>query len=113
MEKCRIVITHSATDSAGAATHSAKAALVSNVTVLLVKPFAGDRIGDNLNATGRLYYLASSTICCGHALSEEGGMVRGGQADKKQLQQTFNNAGFSHFRTATETPFKLILEARH
>jgi SAM-dependent methyltransferase len=102
---------HDMGDPVGAARHAASA-LAENGTVMLVEPYAGDTVEDNLNPIGRLYYSASSTICCAHALSEDGGMALGAQAGKARLEQVFNEAGFRHFRTAMHTPFNLILEAR-
>src|SRR5216110_1132683 len=49
-------------DPAGAARH-ARAALTSDGTCMIVEPFAGDRVEDNINPVGRVYYGASSMIC--------------------------------------------------
>jgi len=94
-----------------AAEHAAKA-LAKDGTVLLVEPFANDKVEDNLNAIGRLYYSASTTLCCAHAISERGTHVLGAQAGEGRLADIFAKAGFGHFRRAKETPFNLILEAR-
>jgi SAM-dependent methyltransferase len=95
-----------------AAAHAAKA-LAPKGTVLLVEPFANDRVEDNLNTVGRLYYAASTTMCCAHAISERGTHVLGAQAGEARLADVFKSAGFSHFRRALATPFNMILEARH
>lgn len=81
-------------------------------TVMLVEPFANDRVEDNVNPIGRLYYAASTTLCCAHAISEQGTHVLGAQAGERRLAEIFESAGFSRFRRATQTPFNLILEAR-
>jgi SAM-dependent methyltransferase len=94
-----------------AASHAAKT-LATDGTVMLVEPFAGDRVEDNINPVGRLYYAASTTICCAHAISENGTHVLGAQAGKRRLNEVFERAGFRHFRQAVQTPFNLILEAR-
>jgi ubiquinone/menaquinone biosynthesis C-methylase UbiE len=94
-----------------AATHAAKT-LAKDGTVMLVEPFAGDRVEDNINPVGRLYYAASTTLCCAHAISEKGTHVLGAQAGPQQLAQVFEKAGFRRFRQAAQTPFNLILEAR-
>jgi len=94
-----------------AASHANKA-LAKDGTVMLVEPFAGDRVEDNINPVGRLYYAASTTMCCAHAISENGTHVLGAQAGKGQLGHIFEKAGFGHFRQAAQTPFNLILEAR-
>jgi SAM-dependent methyltransferase len=102
---------HDLGDPVGAAKYAAQA-LTSSGTVMLVEPFAGDRVEDNLNPVGRLYYAGSTTICCAHSLSEEVGLALGAQAGEGRLAQVFKEAGFTTFRRATETPFNLILEAR-
>ena len=81
-------------------------------TVLLVEPFAHDRLADNLNPVAQLYYTGSTLICCAHAISEGGAMVLGAQAGEARLAEVFRKAGFSHFRRAFETPFNLIFEVR-
>lgn len=90
----------------------AQKALAKDGTVMLVEPSAGDRVEDNINTIGRLYYAASTTLCCAHAISENGTHVLGAQAGQAQLGHVFEKAGFSRFRTAMRTPFNLILEAR-
>jgi ubiquinone/menaquinone biosynthesis C-methylase UbiE len=86
--------------------------LAKDGTVMLVEPFANDRVEDNINPVGRLYYAASTTLCCAHAISENGTHVLGAQAGEEKLGKVFAQAGFGHFRQATKTPFNLILEAR-
>ena len=102
---------HDMGDPVGAARH-AKRALAEDGTVMLVEPFAGDRLEENLNTVGRLYYSASTTLCCAHALSEGGAAVLGAQAGEARLAGVFKKAGFGEFRKAKATPFNLILEAK-
>ncbi len=102
---------HDLGDPLGAARH-ARQALAPDGTVMLVEPFAHDRIEDNLNTVGRLFYCGSTTICCPHSLSEEGGMALGAQAADSRLARIFEDAGFRSFRRATENPFNRIFEAR-
>jgi hypothetical protein len=102
---------HDMGDPLRAAEHAAEA-LAPDGTVLLVEPFANDRVEDNISPVARLYYAASTTLCCAHAISEGGRMVLGAQAGEARLAEVFSKAGFSHFRRALATPFNLILEAR-
>ncbi|MGH8495406.1 MAG: class I SAM-dependent methyltransferase [Gammaproteobacteria bacterium] len=102
---------HDMGDPVGAAKH-ARVALAKDGTVMLVEPFAGDRLEENLNPIGRMYYSASTTLCCAHSLSEEVGAALGAQAGEERLASVFRRAGFTRVRRATETPFNLILEAR-
>ena len=102
---------HDMGDPVGAARH-AKKALAQDGTVMLVEPFANDRVEDNLNLVGRLYYSASTTVCCAHALSEDGAAALGAQAGEARLAGVFRKAGFAEFRKANATPFNLVLEAK-
>lgn len=102
---------HDMGDPVGAAEHARKA-LAKDGTVMLVEPFAGDRVEDNINPVGRMYYSASTALCCAHSLSEEVGTALGAQAGEGRLREVFKKAGFSQFRKAAETPFNLVLEAR-
>ena len=102
---------HDMGDPVGAARRAA-GLLAEDGTVMLVEPFANDRLADNLTPVGRLYYAASTTLCCAHAISEGGPMALGAQAGEARLAEVFRTAGFGRFRRAHETPFNLILEAR-
>lgn len=102
---------HDLGDPVGAARHVASV-LAKDGTVMLVEPYAGDHVEENLNMVGRIYYSASTALCCAHSLSEEVGLALGAQAGEKRLAEVFREAGFGHFRRATETPFNLIFEAK-
>ncbi len=91
----------------------ASGSLAEDGTVMLVEPFAGDRVEDNINPVGRLYYAASTTMCCAHAISENGTHVLGAQAGPQQLRSVLQSAGLTSIRQAAATPFNLIIEARH
>ncbi|NRP73780.1 27-O-demethylrifamycin SV methyltransferase [Ensifer psoraleae] len=102
---------HDMGDPVAAAAHAAKA-VAGEGTVMLVEPFANDRVEDNISPVARIYYAASTTICCAHAISDGGHLVLGAQAGEARLADVFRKAGFNRFRRAMETPFNLILEAR-
>jgi len=102
---------HDLGDPVGAAI-AARQALAEDGTVLVVEPFARDHMEDNINTISTLYYSASTTLCCAHSLSEEVGLALGAQAGESRLCAVFQEAGFTRFRTAMETPVNLILEAR-
>jgi 2-polyprenyl-3-methyl-5-hydroxy-6-metoxy-1,4-benzoquinol methylase len=104
---------HDMGDPVGVAAH-AREHLDPDGTVLLVEPFALDGRRENLNANpmAALLYIASSTVCTPNSLSQEVGLGLGAQAGEARLRAVFEEAGFSRFRRATETPLNLILEAR-
>ena len=102
---------HDMGDPVGAA-RRAREVLADDGTVLLVEPFANDDLDGNMNPVGRMFYAASTCVCTPNSLSQEVGLGLGAQAGERRLRQVFSEAGFRHFRRATETPFNLILEAR-
>jgi SAM-dependent methyltransferase len=102
---------HDMGDPVGALEHT-RAALRPDGTVLLVEPYAGDAVDDNLNPVGRVFYAASSLICTPASQSQEVGLALGAQAGPGRLIDVAHRAGFSRARVATTTPFNLVLELR-
>jgi SAM-dependent methyltransferase len=102
---------HDMGDPAGAAAH-VRSLLKPDGTWMVVEPMAGDRLEDNLNPVGRIYYAASTMICVPTSLSQEVGAALGAQAGETRLREVIGGAGFRSVRRATETPFNMILEAR-
>jgi SAM-dependent methyltransferase len=102
---------HDMADPSGAAQH-ARQALKPDGHCLLVEPFAGDSVAENLNPVGRLYYGASSLICVPVSLARHGPAL-GAQAGERRLRKVMvDDGGFTRFRRATQTPFNLVFEAR-
>jgi SAM-dependent methyltransferase len=95
-----------------AAARRAYDALAEDGTVMLVEPFAGDSVPDNLGPVGRLYYSASTGVCVPHSRSESGALALGAQAGPARLADVFREAGFRSFRRAYESPFNIVLEIR-
>lgn len=103
---------HDMGDPEGAAAHVHKA-LVPDGTWMIVEPFAHDNLSANLNPVGRVYYAASTFVCTPASLSQEVGLGLGAQAGEARLRKVVSAGGFKRFRRATETPFNMVLEARH
>jgi hypothetical protein len=102
---------HDMGDPVGAARH-VHASLADDGTWMIVEPFAGDSVEDNLTPVGRIFYSASTMICTPCSLSQEVGLGLGAQAGERRLRGVAEEAGFTHWRRATQTPFNLVLEAR-
>jgi len=102
---------HDMGDPAGAAAH-VRQSLNPDGSWMIVEPIAGDRLEDNLNPVGRLYYGASTMVCVPTSLSQEVGAALGAQAGEAKLREVITAGGFRNVRRATETPFNMILEAR-
>ncbi len=102
---------HDLGDPLAAAQH-AHAALAPGGTVLLVEPFAGDTVQENLNPIGRMYYGFSTMCCTPGSLSQPGRAGLGTQAGQAAIAAVLGEAGFGSVRRAAETPLNLVLEAR-
>jgi SAM-dependent methyltransferase len=102
---------HDMGDPVGVAAH-VRSTLAPDGTWMIVEPFAHDRLEDNLNPIGRVFYGASTMICTPASRAQEVGLGLGAQAGEARLRDVVTRGGFTRFRRATETPFNLVLEAR-
>jgi SAM-dependent methyltransferase len=102
---------HDMGDPEGAAKH-VKESMAPDGAWMIVEPFAHDKLEDNLNPIGRVYYAASTMLCTPASLSQEVGLALGAQAGEGRLSKILKAAGFSRVRRAAETPFNIVLEAR-
>ena len=106
---CFMDCLHDLGDPVGALARGRKA-LKPDGKVLLVEPYAGDRLEENLNPIGRMYYAASAIACTPNSLSQEVGLGLGAQAGEERLRKVAEEVGFSNLRRAAQTPVNLILE---
>ena len=102
---------HDMGDPVGAAAH-VRSTLHPDGTWMVVEPFAGDSLSDNLNPVGRVFYGASTLVCTPASRDQEVGLALGAQAGEARLSEVIRAGGFSSVRRAAETPFNLVLEAR-
>ena len=102
---------HDMGDPVGAAAHVLET-LGEDGTWMIVEPYAGDRLEDNLGPVGRVYYGASTLVCTPASRDQEVGLALGAQAGEARLREVVRAGGFARFRRATETPFNIVLEAR-
>jgi SAM-dependent methyltransferase len=108
---CFFDMLHDLGDPVGAARHALQA-LADDGTLMVVEPYAGDAVTDNVGVIGRLYYTGSTALCVPHSRSEDVGLALGAQAGPARLTSVLREAGFRSIRNAHETPFNIILEAR-
>lgn len=102
---------HDMGDPIGAAAH-VKQSLKKDGRWMIVEPYAGDRLEDNINPVGRIFYSASTFICTPASRAQDGAMCLGAQAGEARIRDVVTRGGFSSFRRATQTPFNLVYEAR-
>jgi hypothetical protein len=98
-------------DPVGAAAH-VRQSLKPDGSWMIVEPFANDRLEDNLNPVGRVFYGASTLVCTPASRSQEVALCLGAQAGEARLRDVVAQGGFGRFRRATQTPFNLIFEAQ-
>jgi SAM-dependent methyltransferase len=102
---------HDMGDPAGAARH-VLTTLAPGGAWMIVEPYAGDRVEENLNPVGRAYYAASTLMCTPCSLAQEVGLALGAQAGEARTRAVVQGAGFAKFRRALQTPFNLVYDAR-
>lgn len=102
---------HDMGDPLGAARHI-KRALAPDGVWMIVEPFAGATVSENLTPVGRVYYSFSSFLCVPHAVSEGAAEALGNQAGEPPIARLVEQAGFGTFRRVAETPFNIVYEAR-
>jgi SAM-dependent methyltransferase len=102
---------HDMGDPVGASNH-VRSSLSPDGTWMIVEPFANDRVEDNLNPIGRVFYSASTMLCTPASRSQEVGLALGAQAGEARMREVVLAGGFTRFRRASQTPFNLVFEAR-
>jgi SAM-dependent methyltransferase len=102
---------HDMGDPVSAARHI-RGALADDGVWLIVEPFAGATVAENLTPVGRVYYSFSTFLCVPHAISEGATDALGNQAGEAAIAAMVKQAGFRSFRQVAETPFNLVYAAR-
>lgn len=102
---------HDMGDPQGAAAH-VRGSLDADGTWMIVEPYAGDSLEENINPVGRIFYSASTCLCVPASRDQEVGLALGAQAGEARMREVVMAGGFSRFRRAAETPFNLVFEAR-
>lgn len=102
---------HDMGDPVGASRH-VLSTLANDGSWMIVEPYAGDRVEENLNPVGRAYYAGSTLMCTPCSLAQEVGLALGAQAGEARIRAVVTGAGFTRFRRAMQSPFNLVFEAR-
>ena len=101
---------HDMGDPVGASRHI-RSMLKDDGWYMLVEPFAGDSLAENLNPVGRLYYSASTMICTpGSSPGSRACAAR--RPVRRGLPRVLGSRLQPRGRRAAETPFNLVIEAR-
>lgn len=92
------------------AAHHILTALAPDGTWMFTEPRTDDELVESVRA--RTFYSVSSFVCTPSALSQGADDALGAQAGEARLQDVIEQAGFTRFRRAAETPAFMVLEAR-
>ena len=102
---------HDMGDPVGAASNI-RARLSPEGTLMLVEPFAHDRLEDNLNPVGRIYYASQPASACRRPSVRKSARRSARRPESGVSPKRYVRVEFSRVRRATETPFNMVLEAR-
>jgi 2-polyprenyl-3-methyl-5-hydroxy-6-metoxy-1,4-benzoquinol methylase len=102
---------HDMEDPQGASGHAFTTLKKPDGVVMIVEPFANDKLEDNFNPLGRMNYAASTLVCVPASLSQNG-LALGAQAGEARISKVVKAGGFKHFRRAAQTPFNIVYEAK-
>ena len=102
---------HDMGDPAGASRH-VYSTLGAQGAWMIVEPMANDKLEENLNPVGRVFYSASTFVCTPASKAQEVGLALGAQAGEAKLHQVISEGGFHRIRRVAETPFNMVLEAK-
>ena len=85
-------------------------ALTPDGTWMFTEPRADEELVESVRA--RTFFSVSTFVCTPSALAQGADDALGAQAGEARLQDLVEEAGFSRFRRAAETPAFMVLEAR-
>jgi cysteine desulfurase/selenocysteine lyase len=95
-----------------AAMEAARRIVKPDGTVMLVEPNAEADPTTNMHPVGRLFMALSATLCLPAAVAQNGPLSLGNHAGEGALRQVAEQAGFTRWRRAAETPRSAVYEIR-
>ena len=99
---------HDMGDPVGAAAHALNQ-LKPNGMLVIIEPFANDKLESNLNVIGQMFYCASTMGCVPASLAQEVGLALGAQAGPARLTMVLQQAGFKQVETVATTATNMVL----
>lgn len=95
-----------------AALKAARRIIATDGTLMLVEPNAEADPTTNTHPTGRLFMALSTTLCLPAAAAQHGPLALGNHAGEATLRALAEQAGFTRWRRAAETPRSAVYEVR-
>ena len=99
---------HDMGDPVGAAEHACKH-LNDDGMLVIIEPFANDKLENNFNVIGQMFYCASTMGCVPASLAQEVGLALGAQAGPSRLTMVLQQAGFKKVETVATTATNMVL----
>ena len=99
---------HDMGDPVGAAEHACKQ-LKDDGLLVIIEPFANDKLEENFNVIGQMFYCASTMGCVPASLAQEVGLALGAQAGPSRLTMVLQQAGFKQVETVATTATNMVL----
>ena len=78
---------------------------------MIVEPFALNKLEENMNPVGRIYYAASTLICVPHSLANNG-LSLGAQAGEERIKKLVKDSNFTKFRRVMDSPINMVYEIK-
>ena len=98
-----------------AAAANARKQIADDGVVVLVEPFAGDELAENIasNPMAALHYTASTFLCLPNSLADRsGGIALGGQAGSRVLAKILSEGGLHHVERVAVSQVQAVYTAR-
>ncbi|MFN5445162.1 MAG: class I SAM-dependent methyltransferase [bacterium] len=99
---------HDMGDPVGAAQH-AYTQLNDGGLLVIIEPFANDRLEENLNVIGQMFYCASTMGCVPASLAQDVGLALGAQAGPARLTMVLQQAGFKNVDVVATTATNMVM----
>ena len=99
---------HDMGDPVGAAEHACQR-LKDDGMLVIIEPFAHDKLEENFNVIGQMFYSASTMGCVPASLAQEVGLALGAQAGPGRLTMVLQQAGFNNVETVATTATNMVL----
>ncbi|MEY4369348.1 MAG: hypothetical protein RL564_1298 [Pseudomonadota bacterium] len=99
---------HDMGDPVGAAEHALNQ-LKPDGMLVIIEPFANDKLESNLNVIGQMFYCASTMGCVPASLAQEVVLALGAQAGPARLTMVLQQAGFKQVETVATTATNMVL----
>ena len=90
----------------------AKSKLNKDGLLFIVEPTSSDRLVDNFNLIGQMYYSFSTVACIPASKSQEVGLALGAQAGPTKIKEILKMCGFNEVKVTYKTASNMVIQAK-